>query len=137
MLIHKTATVILAWATSVATQAELMQLYVVKAVGVHAWEMPLERYQYFSKVSTDHSYLFPITLDPQLGSNTRRLGHIRRAACIHFHRCVLESHTMFLLSEAVSIQDLPGLRLAHNVCMRGLLHGHLLQPCVRLQAARS
>ncbi|KAI1850981.1 hypothetical protein JX266_003646 [Neoarthrinium moseri] len=44
------ATVILAWATSIGTQAELIQLYVVKAVGVHAWEMPLERYQYFSRV---------------------------------------------------------------------------------------
>ncbi|KAK9420462.1 hypothetical protein SUNI508_06458 [Seiridium unicorne] len=37
-------------ATSVATQAELLRLYVVKAVGVHAWGMPLERYQYFSQV---------------------------------------------------------------------------------------
>lgn len=33
-----------------ATQAMLLQLYVVKAVGVHAYEMPLERYQYFSRV---------------------------------------------------------------------------------------
>ncbi|ETS84316.1 hypothetical protein PFICI_02341 [Pestalotiopsis fici W106-1] len=44
------ATVLFAWATSVGTQAELLRLYVVKAVGVHAYEMPLERYQYFSRV---------------------------------------------------------------------------------------
>ncbi|KAF7535599.1 hypothetical protein G7054_g5239 [Neopestalotiopsis clavispora] len=59
---RKPATVIFAWATSVGTQAELMQLYVVKAVGVHAYEMPLERYRYFSRVIFAAPLVYTLTV---------------------------------------------------------------------------
>lgn len=43
-------TALLAWALSVGTQAQLVKLYDIQALGVHGWEMPLERFLYYSKV---------------------------------------------------------------------------------------
>lgn len=44
-------TALLAWALSVTTQAQLVKLYDIQALGVHGWEMPLERFLYYSKVN--------------------------------------------------------------------------------------
>jgi hypothetical protein len=57
--------------TSVGTQAELLRLYAVKAVGVHAWEMPLERYQYFSQVSRS---MYPCWYSSSLETNQLTVG---------------------------------------------------------------
>lgn len=48
-------TALLAWAFSVATQAQLVRLYDIQALGVHSWEMPLERFLYYSKVNERRS----------------------------------------------------------------------------------
>ena len=48
-------TALLAWAFSVATQAQLVKLYDIQALGVHGWEMPRERFLYYSKVNERRS----------------------------------------------------------------------------------
>ncbi|KAA8618426.1 hypothetical protein PtrSN002B_002980 [Pyrenophora tritici-repentis] len=42
--------IILGWMASVATQALLVAGFAAKAIGVHAWEMPIERYGYYSRL---------------------------------------------------------------------------------------
>ncbi|KAK8116901.1 uncharacterized protein PG998_005182 [Apiospora kogelbergensis] len=55
-------TVLIAWVTSVATQGHLLRLWYVKAVGVHAFEMPLERYIYFSKLIFSAPLVYTVTV---------------------------------------------------------------------------
>ncbi|KAK8001106.1 hypothetical protein PG991_013328 [Apiospora marii] len=55
-------TVLIAWLTSVATQAHLLHLYYIKAVGVHAFEMPLDRYIVFSKIIFSAPLIYTVTV---------------------------------------------------------------------------
>ncbi|KAK8054671.1 hypothetical protein PG994_009738 [Apiospora phragmitis] len=55
-------TVLIAWLTSVATQGHLLHLYYIKAVGVHAFEMPLERYVVFSKIIYSAPLVYTVTV---------------------------------------------------------------------------
>ncbi|KAK8859849.1 hypothetical protein PGQ11_010583 [Apiospora arundinis] len=55
-------TVLIAWVTSVATQGHLLRLWYVKAVGVHAFEMPIERYIYFSKLIFSAPLIYTVTV---------------------------------------------------------------------------
>ena len=43
--------IILGWMLSVTTQALLVVGFTAKCIGVHAWEMPIERYGFYSRVS--------------------------------------------------------------------------------------
>ncbi|KAL7773651.1 hypothetical protein CFE70_003617 [Pyrenophora teres f. teres 0-1] len=42
--------IILGWMASVASQALLVAGFAAKAIGVHAWEMPIERYGFYSRL---------------------------------------------------------------------------------------
>lgn len=123
---RKPATVIFAWATSVGTQAELMQLYVVKAVGVHAYEMPLERYRYFSRVciswGKENAYGQLIWTN----TATTKLGHLCSTLGLHPHRCISQGNPVPLLPAVVTIHNVSNLRMDHHVSLCGLVHGHLL-----------
>ncbi|KAI0017938.1 hypothetical protein F4780DRAFT_781792 [Xylariomycetidae sp. FL0641] len=55
-------TCLVAWATSVAVQGHLLHLYEVKAAGVHAFEMPIERFVYFNKTMFSAGLLFVVTV---------------------------------------------------------------------------
>ncbi|KAK7953235.1 hypothetical protein PG988_013929 [Apiospora saccharicola] len=56
------ATVLLAWLSSVATQGHLLHLYYLKAVGVHAFEMPIQRYIVFSKIIFSAPLIYTVTV---------------------------------------------------------------------------
>ncbi|KAK8036192.1 hypothetical protein PG993_008806 [Apiospora rasikravindrae] len=63
-----TGTVILAWLSSIATQGYLLHLYQIKAVGVHAFEMSLEKYIVFSKVIFSAPLIYTITVGAAKGT---------------------------------------------------------------------
>ncbi|KAK8062947.1 hypothetical protein PG997_015044 [Apiospora hydei] len=61
-------TVILAWLSSIATQGHLLHLYYIKAVGVHAFEMSIERYIVFSKMIFSAPLIYTVTVGAAKGT---------------------------------------------------------------------
>ncbi|KAK8137025.1 hypothetical protein PG984_004965 [Apiospora sp. TS-2023a] len=69
------ATVLLAWLSSVATQGHLLHLYYLKAVGVHAFEMPIQRYIVFSKIIFSAPLIYTVTV-----------GSAKATLCLFYRR---------------------------------------------------
>lgn len=48
--------IIIAWMCSVATQALLIVGFVSVVIGVHAWEISIQQYGYYSRVCHNHFF---------------------------------------------------------------------------------
>lgn len=103
---------------------------------MHAWEISLEQYGFYSRVSWTVFCLAPLSC-PELVLLIREYtAHSSRASCICAVLRSNEDHTVHLLQSPLSELNVPVGCLGNNLRLHWSIHGNLFQPDLRVQAAR-